>query len=224
MEHAPDGTVFDSNGDPLEHRIATALAKIGLALKQQAFRSAGDRGLSPTQGQILALISTHEKVRPSELAAKLGVSMATVSESVRTLVQKGFVEKTTDARNARSVVLDLTSAGTREAQRASDWPDFLARAVDCLTVEEQEAFLHGLLKMIRTLQERGEIPIARMCITCTHFRAYAHATGRHPHHCALVDAPMGKRHLRIECAEHETADGESQRTTWLRFVRGPVVS
>jgi hypothetical protein len=42
--------------EPLAQRVTTGLAKVGIALKQQAWAEAGGRGLTPTQGQVLALL------------------------------------------------------------------------------------------------------------------------------------------------------------------------
>ena len=46
--------------EPLDKRVTTGLAKIGIALKQQAWAEAGGRGLTPTQGQVLALLRANE--------------------------------------------------------------------------------------------------------------------------------------------------------------------
>jgi DNA-binding MarR family transcriptional regulator len=211
-------TFFDQNSDPMGQRIAAALGKLSVALKHQAWQGAGSRGLSPTQGQILTLLSTSSELRPSDLAARLAVSLPTVSDSVRALVDKGLVAKVKDERDARASLLTLTSDGQREAGHAASWPDFLATAVEVMTVEEQEAFFSGLVKMIRTLQDRGQIPISSMCVTCTHFRPNEYPGELNPHHCALVDAPMGVRHLRLHCPEHVEADAETKRLSWERFL------
>jgi hypothetical protein len=89
--------------------------------------------------------------------------------------------------------------------------------VGALDEAEREAFFSGLLKMIRTLQEEGRIPVHRMCIQCRFFRPNVHDAPL-PHHCALVDAPMGARHLRLDCAEHEEADATERKTIWERFA------
>jgi hypothetical protein len=93
-------------------------------------------------------------------------------------------------------------------------------AVDELTPAEQEVFLRGLVKMIRTLQERGEIPVSRMCVTCRYFRPNVHPDLSTPHHCAFVDAPFGDRQLRLECADHEPAPVEQAERAWARFEAG----
>lgn len=196
--------VFDRESEPIARRIAVGLSKIGLAMKQEAFSSAGGSGLSPTQAQILTMLASTGApgARASDLATWLAVSLPTVSDSVRALVEKGLVAKQTDDSDRRAARLVLTDAGKKKAAVAAGWPDFLASAVDAMDSSEQEVFLAGLVKMIRTLQERGQIPIARMCATCTHFRPNAHDDARTPHHCAFVDAPMGDRHLRLDCNEH----------------------
>jgi len=49
-------TIFDGISDPLNQRLISGLAKIGLALKSHAWKNAGSQGLTPTQGAILALL------------------------------------------------------------------------------------------------------------------------------------------------------------------------
>jgi DNA-binding MarR family transcriptional regulator len=212
-----ESTFFEQHTDPLDQRIATGLYKVGLALKHQAWRRASEDGLSPTQGEILAVLSGGE-MRTSQLARRLALSTPTVSTSVRALVEKALVEKAPDDRDARTSLLKLTPEGKRQATKALNWPEFLASAVGEMSQSEQEAFLLGLFKMIRALQEKGQIPLTRMCVSCRFFRPNAHPQGEKPHHCALVDAPMGPRHLRVDCPEHELAPDEQRAAAWARFT------
>src|SRR4249920_3165290 len=175
---------------PLDKRVTIGLAKIGIALKQQAWAEAGGRGLTPTQGQVLALLRANpDGLRLGALAEQLGVTAATTSDSVTALQRKGLVTKEPMAGDARGVIVLLTPTGTREAAAAAAWPDFLLEAVGELSTVEQAAFLRALVSMIRTLQEKGRIPVARMCVSCRFFRPYQHDNPARPHHCAFVDAP-----------------------------------
>lgn len=207
---------FDENSEPLEQRIATALHKLGLAMKQQTWLKATEEGLSPTQGQILAALSQQGPLSATDLSKRIGVSLPTISDSVRVLVEKNLVAKKPDERHPRASLIALTAAGHTRAQKARSWPEFLASAISTLSETEKAAFLSGLVKMIRTLQENGQIPTNRMCVTCTNFRPNVH-DGPLPHHCALVDAPMATRHLRIDCAEHQEAEAAARATAWERF-------
>ena len=204
--------------EPLDRRVTTGLSKVGMALKQQAWAEAGGRGLTPTQGQALALLRANPPgLRLGELAAQLGVTAPTASDSVAALWRKGLLTKDPLAGDGRAVVVRLTPAGIREAAAAAAWPDFLLEAVDELSAAEQAAFLRALVTMIRTLQVKGRIPVARMCVTCTYFRPFRHDDPARPHHCAFVDAPFGDGELRLDCPDHRTAPAEQAAHAWQTF-------
>ncbi|HEY8515451.1 MAG TPA: MarR family winged helix-turn-helix transcriptional regulator [Candidatus Binatia bacterium] len=207
----------DAAQQPLEQRIVTALHKLGLAMKQQTWLQASDEGLSPTQGQILATLATDGPQSATELSRRLGLTLPTISDSVRVLAEKGLIARKPDPRHPRASLLSLTARGRTRATRAQAWPEFLAAAVGTLSEGEREAVFGALVKMIRTLQENGQIPPSRMCVSCTYFRPNVHA-GPRPHHCALVDAPMRGTDLRLDCAEHEEASAEQRRESWERLV------
>jgi DNA-binding MarR family transcriptional regulator len=209
---------------PVGHHVITGLAKIGLALKSRFWREGERFGLTPTQAQVLGLVRARmpRPIRLSLVAEDLQVTPATASDAVSALVRKGLLTKGRAPDDARAVALRLTSDGEAAADSIAAWPDFLLRAVDTLDEDEQAVFLRGLIKMIRELQERGDIPIARMCVTCRFFRPNVHDDPRAPHHCGLVDAPMGDRHLRIDCLDQEQASPGQQQDAWNRYLRSGV--
>ena len=207
---------------PLDKRVTIGLAKIGIALKQQAWAEAGGRGLTPTQGQVLALLRANRSgLRLGALAEQLGITAATTSDSVAALQRKGLVTKESSAADGRGVVVRLTPVGSREAAAAAAWPDFLLEAVGELSTAEQATFLRALIAMIRTLQEKGRIPVARMCVSCRFFRPYQHDDPDRPHHCAFVDAPFGDAELRLDCPDHRTAPADQAERNWQAF-RTPI--
>jgi DNA-binding MarR family transcriptional regulator len=208
--------------EPLARRVTTGLAKVGIALKQQAWAEAGGRGLTPTQGQALALLrASPQGLRLGALAGQLGVTAATASDSVAALARKGLVTKAPLEGDGRAVVVRLTPAGAREAAAAAAWPDFLLEAVGELSPDEQAAFLRGLVAMIRSLQLRGRIPVARMCVSCSFFRPFRHDDPARPHHCAFVDAAFGDGELRLDCPDHAAAPAEQATQAWHAF-RAPT--
>jgi DNA-binding MarR family transcriptional regulator len=210
---------FDNATDALERRVAAGLVKVSLALKHHAWRRANPRGLTPTQAQVLTTLrSARAGLRLAEVADRLAVTAATASEAVGALVRKGLVRKTPDAADLRSLSITLTPTGRKEADRAAGWLDVLLEAVGTLSPAEQAVFLRALVKTIRTLQDRGRIPISQMCVTCRFFRPYAHPDPERPHHCAFVDAPFGDRHLRLDCPDHQPADARSLEQIWTRFA------
>ena len=77
--------------EPLDRRVTTGLAKIGIALKQQAWAEAGGRGLTPTQGQVLALLRA--------IGERYGKSPAQVA--LRWLIEDDTVLPIPGAKNGR---------------------------------------------------------------------------------------------------------------------------
>jgi DNA-binding MarR family transcriptional regulator len=197
-------TPFDTDSSSLAQRVAVGLAKIGQALKSQAWYNAGALGLSPTQGQILALLQTRNLsgMRLSAVAQDLGITPATASDAVTSLVDKGLLQKTKADDDRRAIALTLTSLGQQQADQVSDTSEFLRVAVGELSPDEQTRCLQTLIKIIAKLQVQGQISTARLCVTCQYFRPHVYADSRYPHHCAFVDAPFGDQHLQVDCPDH----------------------
>lgn len=206
-------------GESRQEQVIHGLAKIGMALRSQAWRQGEKTDLTPTQAEILAILNSRPiGMRLSEVATALAVSAPTASDAVATLVGKRLMRKTRSSNDGRALVLRLTQAGRRKAEQASHWPDFLLNAVDELNPAEQAVFHRALIKMIRTLQRRGDIPVARMCVTCRYFKPYAHPDANAPHHCGYVDASFGEAQLRIDCADHQPADSVLAADHWRAFT------
>lgn len=206
-------------------RLLAGLAKLALVLRHQTWAEAGEHSLTPTQSQILSLLSARpgQQVGVSLIADELALTKATVSDSVSTLVRKGLVRKTPSRQDGRAVGLRLTKDGERTAKAACAWPDFLREAASELTEPERGVVLYCLTKMIRRLQEHGLIPVARMCVTCRYFRPNAHSDAKHPHHCDYVDLPFGNASLRIDCGEHELAESGRRAQVWETFRKQTLV-
>ncbi len=211
-----DSMTVDLPQASIQQRVIIGLSKIGLALKSHAWQDANQHGLTPTQGQILALLCSKVKsgMRLSTIANELGVTAATTSDAVTTLVEKGLVQKTKAVDDGRAIAISLTTQGQNVAAQVADWPDFLLEAVSELSELEQEVFLRGLIKMIRKLQEQRQISVARMCVNCQFFRPNVYADSAQPHHCNFVDAPFGDRELQLDCPDQIAADLKTAQQNW----------
>jgi DNA-binding MarR family transcriptional regulator len=203
-------------------KVTSGLAKVGIAMRHHAWAESGPRGLNPTQGQLLALLRAAGGVglRVSELAERLAIAPATVSDSVTALARKRLVAKERDPTDARAVVVFLTSLGQSEAQAAAGWPDVLLEAVGMLEPVEQATLYRALIKMVRSLQLRGRIPVSGMCVTCRFFQPNTYPGTAAPHHCALVDAPFGDVQLRLDCPEHQAAASDDAERAWAGLAGG----
>lgn len=212
--------IFDSLSEPIAKRVTAGLARIGLVLRTRAWKGAGPAGVTPTQGHALGLLrDAPEGMRLNAIAKLLGVSAPTASDAMNSLVAKGLATKA-PGLDKRSINLVLTPEGEAVADRTREWPGFLADAVDTLEPGEKAGLLRSLVKVIRALQVKGDIPHQRMCVSCRYFRPNAHDDAINPHHCDYVGAAFGDRHLRLACPEHQEATAEEQDAAWQRFTEG----
>lgn len=207
-------TIFETISEPIARRATAGLVRIGHVLRSRAWKGATPEGVTPTQGHALGLLREAEGgLSLGAIAALLGVSAPTASDAMSTLASKGLVDKAPGAR-PRSINLSLTPRGEALAERTGAWPDFLTDAVETLNDAEQAALLRALVKLIRAMQVKGDIPLQKLCVTCRYFRPNVHPEPEAPHHCALVDAPFADRHLRLACGEHQQADDDGFYERW----------
>lgn len=207
-----------------EPALPAAIAKVALALRHHAVGQSAERDLSPTQAQILSTLAGHSGGRTvGELADALGLTLPTVSESISALSQRGLVRKVRADDDRRRISVTLTARGRSQSRGLRLWPDALLEASEALDEGEKAVLVRTLVKLIRALQDRGEIPTSRMCVSCVHFRPHVHADRARPHHCAFVDAPFGDAALRVECLDHVEVAPEGREVLWQVFVNGAPV-
>jgi DNA-binding MarR family transcriptional regulator len=202
--------------DPAE-QIAFALGRLAVLKRAGLWQAAAAEGLNPTQAEILSHLIRRGPVRQVDLAAALGVSAASLSDSVASLVGKGLVERMPDPGDRRARQVSLSPSGQGTAARLDASTDALHDALTDLPAAEAAVLLRSLTRLIRSLQEARAIPVQRMCATCAHFRPNSHDDAARPHHCAFVDAAFGDAHLRIDCDEHEASPAEEAAALWRRF-------
>lgn len=186
-------------------QILTGLLKLSLVLRHEAWQASGQRGLTPTQSQVLSLLVSRGPMSVSTVARHLAVTKGTASEAVSTLESKGLLRKEPDANDGRALMLRLTRKGRGEARRSIQWPDLVLAAVDSLPGTEQGAFLRGLTALVRSLQEQGAVPMSRMCAQCRFFTPNRYPARRKTHYCGFLQEAIGDAELRLDCDEMEPA-------------------
>ena len=186
----------------VDSKLVAALERVGQALRVQMWDKAKQHGLSPTQLQLMLRLATDppERRRIGVLAAELDVTHPTVSDAVAVLRRKGLVDRDAASRRA---ALNLSGRGRALANDLADWDQRTREQFADVPAADKQATLQLLLDLIAGLQRSGAITVARMCVTCRFFRRDAHPEAAQPHHCALVDVPLGSGDLRVDCAEHE---------------------
>lgn len=197
-------------------QIVSGLARLAAFGRTEMWQAATAHGLTPTQAEILQRIAQRPE-RASDLAAHLGVTAATVSDSVAALRAKGLVDRSPDPVDRRAWQLVPTEAGRQLLGRFPAGSGQLLGAIAGLPEADRTALHRALIRLIRALQEARAIQVQRMCATCRHFRPHAHVDAGAPHHCDFVDAAFADAELRLDCGEHEMAPVAEVAANWRRL-------
>ncbi len=200
------------------HQLALGLDRLAELLRAQAWKQLGESGLNPTQQAVLRQLAAQPVgLRLSQLAAALGVSAASLSDTVSALERRGDVTRRADPDDGRASRIRLAAAGRRRLARLAREDSAAATLVAALTPSQQGELLRLLQLMIRQAQDSGLASGFRTCLGCRFFQPFAHAGSERPHHCGFVDRPFGHGELRIDCAEQETAEAAQVDAASLRL-------
>jgi DNA-binding MarR family transcriptional regulator len=204
------------------HRLREGLDRLAAVSRSDLWSATTAGGFNPAQAQALTLLGGRgaSGLRVKEVASHLGVSQPTATDTITALERKGFVTRQGDPDDARATIVRLSDAGQMALSGLAKEPSALGSALALLAPGEQTDLLLLTIKLIRTLQIAGSIPVQRMCVSCTHFRPNIHADAASPHHCAFVNAAFGDRLLRLDCSDHELADPAVQSANWMAFDKG----
>ncbi len=98
--------------DPIERALA-GYAQIVHLMSATRTPEFPDPSVTMAQMRVLMLLSAVGEARMSDLAHQLGISPSTLSSLADRLVESGFVNRREDARDRRSVLVSLASAGNQ---------------------------------------------------------------------------------------------------------------
>jgi DNA-binding MarR family transcriptional regulator len=209
---------FDTPTSTLPQALAGALRRLAQLAHTSSWDQWAVQRLTPTQRKILQLLgSRDESLSLSAVARELGVTAATACDSVSALENKKLVCKQRSTTDGRALALVLTEEGQTAAKQLAALPDPLLGAFDVLANDERETLYRLSIKMLRGLQETGQLPASRMCVRCKFFDPERYAGSRTPHHCHRTQEAMADGHLRIDCSIFEAGDAAKQAVIWEKF-------
>lgn len=193
---------LEEQENKIESKIVVALERISEAFRVLLWNEGKENSLSPIQIQILIFLLFHsdEKCKVSYLADEFNMTKATISDSVKALLQKNLVKKVQDGADTRSYTILLTTEGKKVAGKVSSFASAIEQPISRFSSEQKENILDGLLKLIYELNRNGVITIQRMCFSCTNYSIH-----NGTHYCRLLQTQLADTKLRIDCPEHEYA-------------------
>lgn len=200
-----DESVFDpqaqiSNPDL---KIIASLERLSEGFRVLLWEKAKVMGISPIQIQILIFIQFHgdEKCKVSFLAQEFCLTKPTVSEAVKSLEQKGFIERQTEITDTRSHTIHLTEAGKSVVAQTANFANPMLGSIADLPSDEKGVLLEQLLAVVGQLQRAGIISMQRMCFSCRFYQKNGDG-----HFCRFLNKSLKNRELRLDCGEFEVAE------------------
>lgn len=181
-----------------------ALAELVEQLSRCAASEAFSYGLNPAQWSALRYFRRANRFSRtvSAFAQYHGTTRGTASQTIRTLVHKGYLRRRPSPWDQRSFRLELTA----RAERALDSDPFAAfvNAARTLPQEQRSAVVQGLGAMLERVLGRRARKRFGVCATCTHFRpSDSVADIGCGHHCALRDELLETPELAGICVDYE---------------------
>lgn len=183
-----------NNSDSLSLAAAHLIERLGRVLRSGDLEA----GLQPVQWEAMRYLARANRFSrtPAALASYLGTTRGTVSQTVIALEAKGLVTKTRDARDGRSITLDLTAQGRNVLKTSA----LGLLATDIRAATDAEQLANDLDAVLRhALARRGHQPFG-VCKSCVHFRPNL-GPGERRHFCALLKEPLSDRDGELICVE-----------------------
>ncbi|MEQ1706131.1 MAG: MarR family winged helix-turn-helix transcriptional regulator [Rickettsiales bacterium] len=181
-------------------KMVAGIERLSTVFRAALWEEAKHYNLSPLQVQILLFVAfhNHNQCNITGIAKEFAVTKATVSDAVKTLLEKKLLEKNaTD--DARGFLLSLTESGRNSVDRLSGLTDYFNNSLSHVPEAEISKIWEGILLLVGHLQKTEIIPV-RMCFSCQHF-GKDHNEGA-PHYCHLMQKPLAINEVRIDCPEH----------------------
>lgn len=211
-----------NDDDRQRQQAAAGLEQLLALLRAQSWREDDTPALPPTQAAVLRMLAeAPQGLRASQMAQRLGVSAASLSDSLKALQARQWIQRQPDPDDARATRVQLARAGRRTATALRDPLRGLGRLLQELDTKDIGALLRVVQLLILQAQHQGLASGHRTCLGCRYFQPYAGGSVAKPHFCAYVEQAFGDAELRADCAEHEAADAALAAANAQRFAQPP---
>ena len=184
----------------LNLKIVAGLERLGESFRHLLWDQAKQYGLSPIQIQILLFTANHAANynTVSYLAMEFNVTKATISDAVRVLVNKNLLQKIPSATDQRSYWLKPTPTAEAKLDAFAKYDNTILQEIKKLDNDRAIEVFDALSQIIAGLHKTDVIKVQRQCQSCRFFTQQDQSN-----YCNLLEMPLKKADLRLDCAEFE---------------------
>ena len=184
----------------LSSKIVVGLERISEAFKVLLWEHAKTIGLSPIQIQILIFVAHHKQLycNVSHLAKEFNVTKPTISDAVKVLVKKMFINKEYSSEDSRSYSIFLTQKGKDCVSQIETFANPIRSQLIKLPSDELEELYQSITTLIYGLNKSGYLSVQRMCYACEFYERTSDA-----HFCNFLNTNLSPTEIRVDCPEFE---------------------
>lgn len=184
----------------LNSKLIYGLERLADAFKSLLWEQAKVHKVSPIQIQILLFVAKHkpELCSISHLAKEFNVTKPTISDAVRVLIQKGFLEKDFSYPDSRSYFLFATAEGKKLVESVSQYTVKIESELNNIDDKRKEQLFSLISDLIFKFNQSGIIEVQRTCYAC---RFYKKQDSKH--YCGLLKQELKDSEIRLDCPEFE---------------------
>ncbi len=185
--------------DDQQAKIIASIERLSTLFKSNLQDTAKKYKLTPLQTQLLIFIDEHHPNLCSVtlLSEEFSVTKATISDSAKTLVNKGYLTKVSSRADARAFHFEIADSAKSMLTELSKFGQSMATVLQPLQNSEIDTLSELTLKMIHLFQQQDLIP-TRMCYAC---RFYSPTDDGF--HCELMKADLDNNSIRLDCPEFQ---------------------
>lgn len=179
------------------------VAELALQLGRAAYGESAADSMTPAQWMALRFFGRANRFSRtvSAFAEFHSTTRGTASQTVKSLVERGFLTRTRSERDGRSATFDLTDKARRKL--GADPFEAVVRAALALSPAQRDRTAAGLRGILRKLAVERDRPAPGMCTLCGHL-----ASGRERgYRCRLMQEPLAAAELSQLCVHCKDCRG-----------------
>ena len=113
-------------------------------------------GITAYQGLLLMSLRGRDPQSMQQLADSMRVAISTMTRNIEKLVKGGLVKRYKSEKDARLILVSLTSQGEILAEQvASSWQEYFTKVRIVLGQEKEKAVINGLETLLQGLRSAG---------------------------------------------------------------------
>lgn len=184
------------------------VAELALQLGRAAYGDSAADSLTPAQWMALRFFGRANRFSRtvSAFSEFHSTTRGTASQTVKSLVQRGYLTRTRSERDGRSATVELTAKARRKLEE--DPFEAVVRAASVLSPAQRDRTAAGLRGILQRLAVDRHRPVPGVCTLCGHL-AVAGAGG---YRCRLMREPLAAAELGQLCVHCKDCRGQRPTT------------